>query len=79
MAKTKSTPKSVDKLEYGSSKIEIQQFDVEQKVKIDGNEIPVHRDPSTGAFITSEAPYRQYGSPEEAAKAVIDLRNQPKR
>lgn len=74
MAKPK--PKKTDKVDYRNCKIEILHYDTDTEIRVDGKTVDIQRDSDTGAYLSPEAPYQTYATPEEAAKAVVDRRQE---
>ena len=75
-AAKKAKPNVVRSSDYMGSKIEVIAKGAGQEVQVDGNPIATSRDADTGAYICSDAPYVHYGSLEEVAQAVVEVKKQ---
>ena len=72
----KAEPNVVRSSGYKGSKIEVVAKGGDHEVQVDGKLIDTGRDSDTGAYVSSDLPYRVFGSLEEIAQAIVDTKNE---
>lgn len=64
----------LEEFTYESSDVVIRREGADERLEIGAEACEFGRDPDTGGYTSSEAPYRAFGSLDELARAVIDAR-----